>query len=395
MILQAITSHATLDVAIAGAGPTGLSLALALRRALGPSLRLAVFDPVPPGAGGPETRASMIAADGRRLLQDLGAWPDEAAPVAGLRITDSRLDDVLRPTFLELGRPAGDGEPFAHMVFDADLRAALRRAAEAADVTVVADAVTAHERAPGRLDLALASGDGAAARLLVAADGARSKIRSREKIAVHEFAYDQTALVATLDHEAPHNGVAVQHFLPGGPFAMLPLSGNRCSLVWSERRATAAAMAAAEDATFVAEVERRAGPDYGAIGLAGPRGAFPLGFLLARSFVGERVALVGDAGHVVHPLAGQGFNLALRDVAELAAIVAKAARRGEDFGSEATLKAYERARRFEAAGLAAATDGLYRLFASEPARRLRDLGMGLVDRAPGLKTRIVSAAAGL
>jgi 2-octaprenyl-6-methoxyphenol hydroxylase len=383
------------DVAIAGGGPTGLALALALRRALGAGVALAVFDPAFARAAAPETRASMIAADGRALLESVGAWPEQVFPVAGLRITDSRLDDVLRPTYLELGEPTRDGAPFAHMVFDGDLRAGLRAAADEAKISLVCDAVTAHAAAPGGLELTLGSGAKARTALLVAADGAGSPTRAREKIAVHQFAYDQTALVATLDHEVPHGGVAVQHFLPGGPFAMLPLSGSRSSLVWSERRDTAKAMAALDDEAFAREVEKRAGPDFGRITLAGPRGTFPLSFLLARSFAGDRVALVGDAGHVVHPLAGQGFNIALRDVAALAEIIAGAARRGEDVGSPATLDAYERRRRFEAASLSAATDALYRLFSTETTRGLRDVGMGLVDRAPGLKRRIVAAAAGL
>ncbi|RXF69566.1 FAD-dependent monooxygenase [Hansschlegelia zhihuaiae] len=383
-----------LDVAIVGAGPTGLALALALRRALGPSLRLAVFDPALARPARTETRASMIAADGRRLLDGVGAWPAGATPVAGLRITDSRLEDALRPAFLEVGEPTTDGQPFAHMVMDGDLRGALRGAAEAVAIPLEADAVARHSSRSGWLDLSLASGRMISTRLLVAADGARSETRRRARIATHEFTYDHTALVATLAHEFAHGGVAVQHFLPGGPFAMLPLSGGRSSLVWSERRGVAETMAALDDDAFVAEVERRAGPAFGHVSLAGPRGAFPLRFLLARSFVGSRIALVGDAAHVVHPLAGQGFNLALRDVAALSSIVADAARRGEDFGAEATLGAYERARRFEAASLAAATDGLYRLFGHEATRALRDIGMGLVDRAPALKRRIVRAAAG-
>lgn len=384
-----------LDVAIAGAGPTGLALALTLARALGPGLRATVFDPALAKSARPETRASMIAADGRRLLEEAGAWPAEAFPVAGLRITDSRLEDALRPTFLELGSTTKAGAPFAHMVFDGDLRAALRTACAAAGTALVADAVTAHEDDKGALRLTLASGGSVRTRLLVAADGAASPTRERERIATHAFDYDQTGLVATLEHAVPHGGVAVQHFLPGGPFAMLPLSGNRSSLVWSETRAVAAAMAALDDDAFAREVEVRAGPDFGTITLAGPRGAFPLRFLLARSFVGNRVALVGDAGHVVHPLAGQGFNLALRDVAALTGTIARAARGGEDIGAPGTLAAYERARRFEAASLAAATDGLYRLFGAETTRGLRDVGMGLVDRAPGLKRRIVAAASGL
>lgn len=384
-----------LDVAIAGAGPTGLALALSLRRALGASLRLVVFDPALARGASKDARGSMIAADGRRLLEEIGGWPETSYPVAGLRITDSRLDDVVRPTFLELDAPARADAPFAHMVLDADLRAALRSAAEAADISLRATAIDGFAATPGGLSLALSSGETAAARLLVAADGARSPIRTAARIKTHDFAYDQTALVATLKHEGAHGGVAVQHFLPGGPFAMLPLDEGRSSLVWSERRSTADEMAAADDASFLTQVEKRAGPAYGKISLAGPRGAFPLRFLLARSFVAPRVALVGDAGHVVHPLAGQGFNLALRDVAALCDSVARAARRGEDLGAPATLEPYERARRFEVASMGAATDGLYRLFASPATRTLRDVGMGLVDRAPGLKARIVGAAAGL
>jgi 2-octaprenyl-6-methoxyphenol hydroxylase len=175
---------------------------------------------------------------------------------------------------------------------------------------------------------------------------------------------------------------------------MLPLAGDRSSLVWSERIAVAEKMAAADDSRFLAEVEKRAGPDYGALALEGDRGSFRLRFLLARSFVAPRVALVGDAAHVVHPLAGQGLNAGLRDVAALASILAASARNGEDVGAEGVLSLYERARRFDVAALAATTDGLYRLFASGAARGIRDLGMGLVDRAPKMKAMIASAASG-
>jgi 2-octaprenyl-6-methoxyphenol hydroxylase len=381
-----------LDVAIAGGGPAGLTLALALKRELGPSLRVAVFDPALDRPIS-DARASMIAADGRRLLQRLDAWPEQATPVAALRITDSRLDDAIRPTFLDLAGQA-DGEPFAHMAPDADLRTRLRARAAEAGVSLIAEAIANHKAEPGMVRIALRSGADRRARLLVAADGAGSPTRARAGVAVYAFDYDQTALVATIGHSEPHRGVAVQHFLPGGPFAMLPLDENRSSLVWSERRASADAMIAADDETFLAEVARRAGPDFGTLSLAGPRGHFPLRFMLATRFVAPRLALVGDAGHVVHPLAGQGFNAGLRDIMALVRVVADAARAGEDFGAPAALEAYERARRFDVATLSAATDGLYRLFARPAARSLRDVGMGLVDRAPGLKRRIVAAASG-
>jgi len=387
------TSSAPLDVAVAGAGAAGLALAVALKQALGPALRITAFDPALARDPRDDGRASMLAADVRRFLSDLGGWPEAASPVAGLRITDSRLDDVLRPVFLELGAEVA-GEPFAHMAFDADLRAALRARAEALGVGLTADGVVGHRSASGGLALSLASGGETTARLLVAADGARSGVRERAKIATHVMAYDQVALTATLAHERPHGGIATQHFLPGGPFAMLPLDGNRSALVWSERRAAAEAVIASDDAAFVADVERRAGPAFGAITLAGRRGSFPLRLLLARSFVADRVALVADAGHVVHPLAGQGLNVGLRDVMALARIVAEAARSGEDWGAPQTLDRYERARRFDVAALGAATDALYRLFRADAARLARDVGMGLVDRTPALKRKIVEIAAG-
>ncbi|GLK81881.1 FAD-dependent monooxygenase [Methylopila turkensis] len=382
------------DVAIAGAGVAGLALALALVDELGPRLRVVVVDPALDRPVRDDGRASMIAADGRRLFERLGAWPASAAPVAGLRITDSRLDDAIRPTFLELGERADD-EPFAHMAFDAELRAALRSRAEVAGIALAPLALRAHAASAGGVTLAFDGHEPVRAAVLIGADGAASAVRTRARIAAHAFPYDHVALVATLEHDAPHGGVAVQHFLPGGPFAMLPLGGNRSSLVWSERRDAARTVAASDDASFLREVERRAGPDYGAIRLAGSRGAFPLRFLLARSFVGDRVALVGDAGHVVHPLAGQGLNIGLRDVMALTTILATAARAGEDLGSPATLARYEGARRFDVASVAATTDALYRLFGHEATRAARDVGMGLVDRAPGLKRRIVEAASGL
>ncbi|MET0313975.1 MAG: FAD-dependent monooxygenase, partial [Hansschlegelia sp.] len=194
-----------LDVAIAGGGPAGLTLALALKRELGPSLRVAVFDPALDRPAN-DARASMIAADGRRLLQRLDAWPEGATPVSALRITDSRLDDAIRPTFLDLAGQA-DGEPFAHMAPDADLRTTLRARAAEAGVSLIAEAIADHKAEPGMVRIALRSGAARKARLLVAADGARSPTRARAGVAVYAFDYDQTALVATIGHSEPHCGV--------------------------------------------------------------------------------------------------------------------------------------------------------------------------------------------
>jgi 2-octaprenyl-6-methoxyphenol hydroxylase len=198
-------------------------------------------------------------------------------------------------------------------------------------------------------------------------------------------------------HEKPHHGKAVQHFLPGGPFAMLPLKGNRCSIVWTEDKTTGEAIMAAGEAAFLAELSKRFGSSLGEIALAGPRQSFPLDFQVARSFVGARLALVGDAAHAVHPLAGQGLNIGLRDVAALTEIVVEGARLGMDVGASALLERYERWRRFDSAFSATVMDGLNRLFSNDnaPLRALRDLGLGIVDNAPWLKRALVREAAGV
>ncbi|HVQ10465.1 MAG TPA: FAD-dependent monooxygenase, partial [Methyloceanibacter sp.] len=217
-----------------------------------------------------------------------------------------------------------------------------------------------------------------------------SRLRERAGIKCVGWSYPQVGIVTTVKHAKPHGGKAVQHFLPGGPFAMLPLKGNRCSIVWTEDRAIGEAM-------FLAELSKRFGARLGDIALAGPRQSFPLDFQVARSFVGERLALVGDAAHAVHPLAGQGLNIGLRDVAALTEIVVEGARLGMDIGASTLLERYERWRRFDSAFSATVMDGLNRLFSNDnaPLRALRDLGLGIVDNAPWLKRALVREAAGV
>jgi 2-octaprenyl-6-methoxyphenol hydroxylase len=210
------------------------------------------------------------------------------------------------------------------------------------------------------------------------------------------WSYPQIGIVTTVAHARPHHGKAVQHFLPSGPFAILPLKGNRSSIVWTEDKARGEAIMAADEAGFLAELTKRFGLRLGEIALAGPRQSFPLDMQIARSFVADRLALIGDAAHVVHPLAGQGLNIGMRDVAALAETVIDATRLGLDIGAGAQLERYERWRRFDSAFSAAVMDGLNRLFSNDraPLRILRDLGLGLVDRAPALKRFLVSEAAG-
>ena len=233
--------------------------------------------------------------------------------------------------------------------------------------------------------------------MLVAADGARSRIRERAGIAIRGWAYGQSAIVTTVAHERDHGGRAEEHFLPAGPFAILPLKGRRSSIVWTESEAEAARILALPDAGFHDELERRFGLALGDIADVGPRGAYPIGLWVAQAFVAERIALVGDAAHVIHPIAGQGLNLGLKDVAALAESIVDAARLGLDPGSAAVLERYQRWRRFDTMAMGLATDGLNRLFSnrSDLLRLVRDVGLGLVDRLPPLKQIFIREAAGL
>jgi len=243
----------------------------------------------------------------------------------------------------------------------------------------------------------LAGGSAIAASLLIAADGRKSPLREAAGIKVVGWSYPQTGIVTTVRHERPHGGRAVQHFLPAGPFAILPLTGNRACITWTEDARQAARILALDDADFLAEVEKRFGGKLGAISLDGPRRSWPLELHLARRYVAPRFALVGDAAHGVHPLAGQGLNLAFRDVAALVEVIVDVVRLGFDAGDAQALTRYERWRRFDSAISAATFDGINRLFASDATllRSAREVGLGVVDRIPALKRFFVGEAAGL
>jgi 2-octaprenyl-6-methoxyphenol hydroxylase len=233
--------------------------------------------------------------------------------------------------------------------------------------------------------------------LLVAADGARSKLRSKAGITTHGWNYDQSAIVTTVAHERDHGGKAEEHFLPAGPFAILPLKGNRSSIVWTEKTPEAERIVALPDVEFHAELEQRFKLQLGEIAAVGARRVHPLGFFVARSFIAERLALIGDAAHVIHPIAGQGLNMGLKDVAALAEVIVDAARLGLDPGSATVLERYQRWRRFDTVAMGIATDSLNRLFSnrSDVLRAVRDIGLGLVDRVPNLKRLFIREAAGL
>jgi 2-octaprenyl-6-methoxyphenol hydroxylase len=394
------------DVLIGGAGFAGLALAIALRQGLAPSFSVTVADPAlagPPKDG----RASAIVAAARRLFETIGVWRDiEAQPILDMVVTDSRLADVVRPVFLSFDGDVEPGEPFAHMIENGPLLAALAAKAKDEGVALRPAAVTdlafAADRATDRVSVRLSNGEVLAARLLVAADGAHSAIRERAGIASHGWSYGQSAIVTTVAHERDHHGRAEEHFLPAGPFAILPLTrdaavGHRSSIVWTEQAQEAARLVALPDAEFHAELERRFGLRLGEIAAVGPRRVHPLGLSVARAFIADRLALVGDAAHVIHPVAGQGLNMGLKDVAALAEVIVDAVRLGLDPGSLAVLERYQRWRRFDTMAMGIATDGLNRLFSnqSDVLRLVRDVGLGLVDRLPALKHLFIREAAGL
>ena len=385
------------DVLIGGAGFAGLALAIALRQSLGPSFAVTIADPAL-GRAGADPRASAIVAAARHLFETIGVWNKiEAQPILDMVVTDSRLQDAVRPTFLTFDGDVVPGEPFAHMIENGPLLAALVEKAKEEGVVLRPEAVTEFELATNRVDVRLAEGDTIAARLLVAADGAHSRIREHAGIASHGWSYDQSAIVTTVAHERDHHGRAEEHFLPAGPFAILPLTGRRSSIVWTEEAREAQRIVALADADFHAELERRFGLHLGEIEAVGPRRVHPLGLSVARAFIADRLALVGDAAHVIHPIAGQGLNMGLKDVAALAEVIVDAARVGLDPGSLAVLERYQRWRRFDTMAMGVATDGLNRLFSnrSDVLRVARDVGLGLVDRLPVLKHFFIREAAGL
>jgi len=310
-------------------------------------------------------------------------------------VTDSKLDDATRPVFLTFAGDVEPGEPFAHMVENRHLIDALVARTEAEGVELRATAVSSFDSRSDGVDVTLADGTVVAASLLVAADGARSRLRERAGIATHGWDYDQSGIVVTVGHERDHHGRAEEHFLPAGPFAILPLTGKRSSLVWTENRNEAARITGLSEDEFHAELEKRFGLHLGEVKALDKPRAFPLGYFVARSFVAERLALVGDAAHVIHPIAGQGLNMGLKDVAALAEVVVDAARLGIDLGQADVLERYQRWRRFDTMAMGLATNSLNFLFSNESQllRTVRDIGLGLVDRAPPLKGLFIRQAA--
>jgi len=393
------------SIVIGGGSFAGLALALALRQGLrndssGGDVPIIIADPALSVRPSRDPRATAIVAACRRLLDAIGVWGDvksQAQPILDMAITDSKLEDATRPVFLTFAGDVEPGEPFAHMVENRHLIDALAARAQAEGVDLRATAVTSYEARADGIDVTLADGSHVAASLLIAADGAGSKLRERAGIATHGWDYDQSGIVVTVGHERDHQGRAEEHFLPAGPFAILPLTGKRSSLVWTERRAEAEHIVSLSKAEFHEELERRFGLHLGEVKALDKPRAFPLSYFVARSFIAERLALIGDAAHVIHPIAGQGLNLGLKDVAALAEVIVDAARLGVDIGQADVLERYQRWRRFDTMAMGFATNSLNFLFSNKSTllRTVRDIGLGLVDRAPPLKNLFIREAAGL
>jgi 2-octaprenyl-6-methoxyphenol hydroxylase len=390
------------DVIIAGGGLNGPALALALAKA---GLSVTVVDAAPArdrAADDFDGRAYALAIASQKLLCAIVLWPavaDQAQPLNDVKASDGHAGEGSAPFFLHFDSRELDQGPVGYMLEDRFLyRAFLKAMQDQPLIQLISEvSVISQEAGAGGVTVGLSDGRQMTAKLLVGADGRRSGVAKRAGITRSGWYYGQIALVAAIEHEKPHEGIAYQFFMPTGPLAILPLPGNRSSIVWSETAENAAAIAALNDADFLEILRPRFGDFLGRIALAGPRFCYPLNLTLANAYVAPRLALVGDAAHGVHPIAGQGLNLGLRDVAALAEVVVEATRRGEDIGAIDVLERYQRWRRFDSTTLALGMDGVNRLFSNDnPVLRAgRDLGMGLVQSIPALRRGFARQAAGL
>ncbi len=391
------------DIVIAGGGLNGPALALALARN---GLRVVVVDarPAPARAeAGFDGRAYALAIASKRLLSMIGVWArvaDQVQPILKIKASDGHAGHGAAPFFLDFDSAEIEEGPMGFMLEDRHLYAAfLAEMAQTPGVTLLSgETVVAQQAGATGVQVTLASGRVIGARVLVGCDGRGSGVAARAGIRRQGWGYGQTALVTAVWHERNHDGTAQQFFMPSGPLAILPLKGgHHSSIVWSETDEAARAIQALDDEAYLAALKPRFGDFLGKLALAGARFTYPLSLSLAERFVAPRVALVGDAAHGVHPIAGQGLNLGLRDVAALAEVLVEAARRGEDIGAMDVLERYQRWRRFDSTFLALGMDTVNRLFSNDnPILRLgRDLGMGLVSALPGLRRGFIRQAAGL
>ncbi|MBB2817458.1 UNVERIFIED_ORG: 2-octaprenyl-6-methoxyphenol hydroxylase [Rhizobium esperanzae] len=388
-----------LDMLVVGGGYVGLSAAVAVKQAA-PHLKVSVVEAAPEHVWKGDARASAVIAAAVKMLEIFGIWTEiepEAQPITKMIVTDSRTSDPVRPVFLTFDGEVAEGRPFAHMIPNVVMVAALRGACERLGIDIRHGlGATELKTEDSHATVTLSDGSMLESRLVVACDGVRSKLRDLAGIRTVTWDYGQSGIVVTVEHERSHEGCAEEHFLPSGPFAILPLRNNRSSLVWTERTHDADRLVAADELVFEEELERRFGHKLGALKVIGDKRAFPLGLTLARAFVAPRFALAGDAAHGIHPISGQGLNLGFKDVAALAETIVEADRLGLDIGSINILERYQTWRRFDTFRMGVTTEVLNRLFSNDamPIRVARDVGLGIVDRLPRLKSFFIGQAAG-
>lgn len=390
------------DITIVGGGLNGPALALALADG---GFNVSVVDAAPKalrGRSGFDGRGYALALASQRLFSALGVWAAverNAQPILEIKITDGAVETGPGPWMLHFHHAEIEEGPMGFVVEDRYLSRALTKAmADHPKIThMPGQTVIAQEPGLAHVVATLETGKTLTSRLLIGADGRQGGVATRAGIKKQGWGYGQTALVCALDIEKPHDGIAHQYFLPSGPLAILPLPGEKVSIVWSERDQMADAINGMDDKEYLEVLRPRFGDFLGNIKLAGKRFSYPLGLSLADHFVASRIALVGDAAHGVHPIAGQGLNLGLRDVGAMAEVLIEAKRRGEDIGGADVLARYQQWRRWDSSAMAIATDGFNRLFSNDNrgVRTIRDFGLGVVNAIPGLRRRFIREAAGL
>lgn len=392
----------TYDIVVVGGGLNGSTLALGAAK-LG--LRVLVIDALPDHvqvAADFDGRSYALALTSVRLLNAIGIWESIAAaaqPMLDIKVFDGAVGATPSSFFMHFDHTEIEDGPMGHMVEDRHLRPVMQRAIRAEDnITYLSNTkVDDQTLTDTGITVTCDTGDHVHAQLVIGADGRGSQTALRAGIGRTGWKYGQTALVCAIEHEHPHNGVAYQYFMPAGPLAILPLSGNRSSIVWSETHENAKIIMALDDEDYLEILRPRFGSFLGQIALAGQRFSYPLDLTMAKAFVAPRVALIGDAAHGVHPIAGQGLNAGLRDIAALCDVIQSAKERGEDFASVAVLNRYQEWRRFDNHSLAFATDSFNKLFSNDnPILRIgRDFGMGIVNAFPQVRRSFIREAAGL
>lgn len=400
IILKSMTYDS--DILIAGGGLNGPALALGLAQA---GFTVTMIDARPARARADSNfdgRGYALAMASKRLLDAIGVWPDianDSQPMLEIKVTDGRAGEGPSPFFLHFDHADLEEGPMGFMVEDRYLYRAFLKAVQAEPkITHISeDSVIDQTISATGVSVSLASGATHTARILVGCDGRQSGVAQRAGITRTGWDYPQTALVCAIEHALPHNGVAHQFFMPAGPLAILPLPGNRSSIVWTETQENAQAIHALNDDDYLSVLRPRFGDFLGEISLAGTRFTYPLSLTVADRFIADRVALVGDAAHGLHPIAGQGLNAGLRDVGAFVHVLTEAKQRGEDIASPLVLERYETWRRFDIQSLVAATDLTNKVFSSDnPLLRFgRDLGLAVVNKTPSLRRRFIREAAGL